>query len=1101
MPTKTKLKKMNLINLKLLFLVYQKKYLIWLFFTILSLNVTAQEIEISGIVYDAIERTTLAGASVVKKGTVEGVITDADGAFRILAGKGEVLIFSFIGYNPLEITIEEQRDLVVWLEPSQMKLDEVIVVGYGTQRRINISGAVSSLDAEELQSRPISSISQGLVGAIPNLNIEFQSGEPGAAANINIRGFTSINEGNALILIDGVTSDASDLNKLAPEDVENISVLKDASAAAIFGAQAAFGVILITTRSGSTPGVSVRYNNNFSWGRPTVLPNKITDPYIYLRLKETSTDNTPWDNQNFSEQTYQWARERSDNPDGTVGVRINPIDPTIWDYMGNRDWTRYFLNNYNFSQRHHIVVEGVSDRTAYYVSAGYDRQSGVLAVADDFFDRYTLRSNVDYKINDWLTVGNNTNIINTLREAPSYFDMWTIYNLHPTDWNVNPDGTHANTTVGRTAAQLTNGGRTISDFHGIRTTFTTEMSLIRDVLKVNANYTYKNDVTDHNSYFTRYRIGFGPEDIREEGVNEAYRRSINEKYSAFNLYATLDKNFDNIHRVNAIAGFNQESNHFNWFSAQREGVISPSLPTIGLATGRANVDEYISEWAIRGIFGRLNYTLLDRYIIEFNGRFDGSSRFPADERFGFFPSVSAAWQIHRENFMQNLDFISNLKPRISFGSLGNQLVSEYGHFASMQTTLANFIIGDELPQRVLPPQLVSPNYTWEEIETLNMGLDLGLLDGRISTTVDIYQRNTFGMLTLGRDLPDVIGAAEPLENASDLRTTGWEFSLGYRNTFTMARRPLFINARITIADSRSVITRFDNPNNNLVQFYEGMELGEIWGLESDGLFQTQEEIDALDQSAIIPWGALAIVPGWPKFVDQDGNGLIETGLTVDDPKDLKVIGNISPRYRFGINLSANWNGIDFRVFVQGIGQRDYYPLDYLYWGFYQQPYAGGYWHLTDFFRYADDSPTQMARHSQSFIDAGLAHANRDAKYPVLQAWLADRNLGERIDQAKGLAIPNTRHMLNAGYARLKNLTVGYTFPRAFARTLNVNSIRIFFSGENLFEWSEVGNLFDPESINDNLVRFDPGASPDRIVGKGFAYPFQRSYSMGLNVNF
>lgn len=1079
----------------------QKRVCMILIFSFLSLMTIAQEIKITGIVYDEVDKTTLVGASVVIKGTTVGTITDANGIFKITASKGDVLVISYIGYTSQELVVGNKPDLIIRLEPAAKRLEGVVVVGYGTQPRVNISGAVSSLRVEELESRPISSLAQGLVGAIPNLNIEYHSGEPGSVANINIRGFTSINEGSALILIDGVTSDASDLNKLAPEDIESISVLKDASSAAIFGAQAAFGVILITTRTGKTKGLSVSYNNNFSTGMPTVLPNKITDPYIYLRLKETSTDNTPWDNQNFSDITYQWAKERSDNPENTPGVRIDPTDPTLWAYMGNRDWSRYFLNNQTLAQRHHISVQGASERTSYFVSAGYDRQSGVLAVADDFFDRYSIRSRVGYEITNWLTVGNNTNIINTLREHPSYFDMWTIYNLHPTDWDVNPDGSHANTTAGRTAARLTDGGRSVTDFHGMQSTFTTELSLIKDVLRINANYTYRKDVSDHNSYFTKYRIGFGPADIREEGTNEALRSSTNERYSAFNVYATFNETFGRIHQVTAITGFNQESSHYNWFMAQRDGIVSASLPTIGLATGTAEVDEFISEWAIRGLFGRLNYILMDRYILEFNGRLDGSSRFPENNRFGFFPSVSAAWLMHREDFMSDVRFISNLKPRISFGSLGNQLVDDFGYIATMQTTRSNFIIGGELPQRVLPPQLVSPNYTWEVIETLNAGLDLELFDGRLSAMFDIYQRNTKGMLTQGRALPNVIGAAEPLENASDLQTSGWEFSLGYRNTFTVAGRPLFLGTRFILSDSRTIITRFDNPNNNLIQFYEGMELGEIWGLESDGLFQTQAEIDALDQSAIIPWGALAIVPGWPKYVDQDGNSAIETGLTVDDPKDLKVIGNISPRFRFGVNLAANWSGFDFRVFVQGVGKRDFYPLDHLYWGFFQQPYAGGYMHLTDFFRYSDDSPTQMARHSQSFIDAGLAHANRDARYPVLQAWLADRNLGERIDQAKGLAIPQTGYLLNAGYVRLKNLTIGYTLPRRVSQELNLSSVRVFFSGENLFEWSEVRNFFDPEAINDIDVRFNPGANPSRIEAKGYAYPFQRRYSFGVNLNF
>lgn len=355
------------------------------------------------------------------------------------------------------------------------------------------------------------------------------------------------------------------------------------------------------------------------------------------------------------------------------------------------------------------------------------------------------------------------------------------------------------------------------------------------------------------------------------------------------------------------------------------------------------------------------------------------------------------------------------------------------------------------------------------------------------------------MLTQGKDLPDVLGAAEPKENAADLETKGWEASVGFINDFNIAGKPLRLTTRFTLADSRSYITSFDNPNRNLTQYYKGMELGEMWGLESDGLFQTVEEIAALDQSSIIPWGALSIVPGWPKYQDLDNNGAIEKGTTVDDPKDLSVIGNIMPRMRYGINLGAEWNGIDVRFFLQGVGKMDYYPLHYLYWGFYQQPYAGGYEHLTDFYRPESEVGADRDRHSQSYLDAGLADANTDAYFPVLQSWLADRNLGERIDQVQGLAIPQTRYMKSAAYLRLKNITVGYTLPAKLTRRFGVNQLRLYASGENLITWSDIKDYFDPEAVTDNIGKINPSFSSAN--GWGYAYPFQRRYSFGIDVQF
>ena len=1077
-----------------------KLMLICLLFLLVAINGFSQS-QISGKITDAKTGEALVGATVLIKGTNNGTVTDLSGSFSLSPqSDAKILIVSYIGYKNQEIEIGSRTVFDIQMQEDAGALEEIVVVGYGVQKKGNLSGAIETVDTTPLKSRPVSNVAQALQGTVPNLNIDFNSGEPGQAANINIRGITSINGGNPLILIDNIPSDAVELNRLNPQDIESMSIIKDASAAAIYGARAAFGVILITTKSGVNEGMSINYTNNFSWNRATVLPDKITDPYIYLRIRETSTDNTPWDNQNYSDETYQWARERSNDP-SVPGVRINPNDESLWEYMGNRDWTQYFLDDATFSQNHQLALSGASQNANYYLSGGYNRQNGVLKIADDFFDRYTLRTKVNYSPREWFTVGNNTYITTTERELPSHFDLWTLYNFHPTEWDLNPDGSWANTPVGTEAAQLTEGGTTRNKYNSFQTQFTGQLSFWEDMLRVNADYTYRRGNTDINSFTTKYKIGFGPEDIREEGTNAASRTSIIENYNVVNVYATFNKAFGP-HQFTAVAGFNQEHYRYEWFSAAQDGLISASLPTIALATGTANVNEYIEEWAVRGAFYRLNYILKNRYIFELNGRYDGSSRFPKDKRFGFFPSASAAWVVSNEAFFKPLEnLVSQLKLRASYGSLGNQDVTEYGYIPSMSAYQAGLIVDGERPLAIAAPPLVSDNYSWETVSTFNFGVDLGFLQDKITASFDIYRRDTKDMLTQGKDLPNVLGAAEPDENAADLRTKGWEISLAYNDNINVGGDPLNISARFILSDSRTTITRFDNPNNNLIQFYEGMELGQIWGLQSDGLFQSQEEIDALDQSAIIPWGALSIVPGWPKYKDINGDGAITQGNTLDDAGDLTVIGNKLPRFRYGFNLAMSWKGIDFSVFFQGIGKRDYYPLDYLYWGFYQQPYAGGYSHLLDFYRAADESEAERARHSQAYLDAGLADANTDALYPILQAWLADRNLGERpFDNAKGLAIPQTRYLLSAAYLRLKNLTIGYTLPTSLTQKIKIAQFRIFVSGENLFEWSALKDFYDPEAINDN-GNINPFFNGSRGTGSGYAYPFQRRYSMGVNVTF
>ena len=1076
--------------------------ILFLFLGAFSLSAQNSSKVVNGTVVDNVDNSPIPGVTVQLKGSDSGTVTDIDGKFEISVPSDEsVLIFSFVGMTTQEVRVGAVSNLDISLSEDAVGLSEVIVVGYGVQKKENLSGAVDAISTEQLKSRPISNVAQGLQGISPNFNVDFTSGEPGQAARFNIRGITSINGGQPLILVDGVPSDAAELNRIAPGDIESISVLKDASSAAIYGARAAFGVVLITTKAGTQDGVRISYSNNFSTGTPTVIPDKITDPYIYLRLRETSTDNTPWDNQNYSDETYAWARDRSNDP-SLPGVRVNPNDATSWEYMGDRDWTRYFLDDYTTQQNHYITVDGKSSSTQYLISGSYNRQNGALKLADDYFDLYSLRAKVNYNVNDWLTIGNNTYLTSTERKRPSYFSLWNIYNFHPTEWDKNPDGSWANSPVGVEGARLTDGGESTTKYNSFQTTLSAEVRLFNNALKFNTDFTTRRGTEDFDRFFTSYQIGFGPDDIREQGNNEATRANTTSIYNVFNAYLTFNKQFGEQHNLTVIGGYNQEDNTWEYFRASRDNLISASLPSIALATGTADVNEIYRDWAVQGLFYRVNYIFNNKYILEFNGRYDGSSRFPSDKRWGFFPSASAAWRVDQEDFLINNNLVSSLKLRGSYGSLGNQFVSEYGYIPTMTALNGSYIIDGALPQRITPPQLVSSNYTWEDVTSTNFGIDLGLFDDRFLVNFDYYIRDTKGMLTLGKDLPDVLGASEPEENAADLRTTGWELAVTYRNSTKLLGKPFHFDTKFVLSDTRSEITRFDNPNGNLTQFYEGMELGEIWGLTSDGLFQNDAEIEALDQTSLIPWGALSIVPGWPRYVDRDGNGSIEKGLTIDDPKDLSVIGNVLPRFRFGVNLGFEWAGFDVSAFFQGIGKRDYYPIDYLYWGFYQQPYAGGYQHLTDFYRGSSDSETNMAKHSNSYIDAGLANANTEAEYPVLQAWLADRNLGERVDQSKGLAIPQTSYLLDASYIRFKNLTIGYTLPSTLTDKIGIGSLRIFISGENIAEWSELKDYYDPEAITDIVDgRLNPAVSNSRQVGSGYVYPFQRRYAAGINLNF
>lgn len=1057
-----------------------------------SVDQVRVKVLVSGTVVDA-TGAPLPGATVRERATGNGTVTNIDGHFSLSVSSEASLEVSFVGYATKVVPVAGQQELKIVLVEDAAALDEVVVVGYGIQKKVNLSGSVDQIGTKELEKRPIADLSRGLQGMIPNLNIDFTSGEPGQAANINIRGEASINGGSPLILIDGVAADVEEMNRLLPEDIESLSVMKDASSAAIYGARAAFGVILITTKQGKGDRIQVDYNSNFAWKRPSMLTEKTSDPYIYLKLKNIAVLNTPWSSGHVtSDERLEWARQRSDNSGGTPSVRLNPLDETQWEYMGNRDWTSYYLDRSTFSQTHQVAVSGATEKTRFYLSGGFDNEDGLFSdiVNNDKYRRYSMRAKVSYDIWKWLTLSNNTSYVVTERRKPSYYNISTFFDLEPHDMDRNPDGTWASGELGEALAQLVDGGEETTLYGRLQSTFSGEMNFWKRMFVVNVNFTFMKGHEAYDWYKNTYRLGYGPDDIREQGESRAYKGSTDNLYTVFEVYGTFNKLFNERHHVTAILGFNQEYNRSDNFTADRYNIISTGLPSIALSSGAQYVNEVYKDWAIRGCFFRANYTYDNRYIFEMNGRYDGTSRFPKNKRFGFFPSGSVAWRLDSEPFFDGLkDLFSQFKLRASYGSLGNQLVSEYGYIPSMSSQLGSYIIDGELQQTVTSPDLVSSDYTWEKVQTVNGGIDLGFMRNKLTLSFDFYRRDTKGMLTMGRELPGVLGKEEPQENAANLKTRGWELSIGYQDEFRLAGKPLNWAARFVLSDSRTWITKFDNPTRNLTQYYEGQEIGEIWGLQSDGLFHSKDEIAALDETEIIPWGSLEIVEGWPKYKDLDGDQRITKGsTTVDDPGDLSVIGNSAPRFRFGLNLSAEWNGFDVAVFLQGIGKRDFYPQSYLYWGFYQQPYSGGQLHTFDFYRPTSDSEVDMAKHSQSYIAAGLANQNLDAKYPVLQSWLADKNLGTRIDQAMGLAIPQTGYMLNAAYLRVKNITIGYTLPQEWVRKAKLSRVRVFVSGDNLCEWSGVKPYFDPESITDTSAF-------------GYVYPFSRQYSFGLNVTF
>lgn len=1063
----------------------------------LSTAVYAQDLELHGKVTDRSGKP-IYGVTVSIKGTGNALTsTSNQGVFDLRKlTKNQVLLFTSVGYKNQELSFNGQKELVIQMDDDHADLDEVVVVGYGTKKKQNMTGAVDHISGKVLASRPIANVLQGLQGLSPGLNITYGNGTPGEIPNVNIRGKATINDGSPLkdgsplFVIDGIpVTDAGDLVRLNPSDIESYTVLRDAASSAIYGARATYGVILITTKSGAVGQQVVSFNTYSAWGRPTNMPKPVSDPYIFSRLLELSTNNTPWDYVNYSDEHYQWARERSDNPN-LPEVRIDPKDPKKWAYMGNNDWNDYFLNNSARSDSYNLTFSGggrIKEMPfKYYLSGDYTKENGLSKLATDYWNRKGMRGRLSLSPFSWLKVDNNTNLYHTHRESPSA-SLTDIYYLTPIQVAKNLDGTWANTDAGRLAARLNDGGKKNNDMLGFHNVFNAVGTFLNGDLTLTGDASVKKEFYKGIEHAKKFKIGFGPNDIREEGgTGYANEQRTDVSNIVFNLYANYNKTIGD-HTFGAMVGYNQEEYTYTSNRVSRNDLISSTLPYLGLTTGEMSLEMKYSSYATRSYFSRLNYTFKDRYIFETTGRFDGSSRFPVSSRWGFFPSVSAGWIVSNESFFEDLKpTFSNLKLRASYGSLGNQNVGDFSYMQLLETKLSDYLIDGNRQQVIkeAPKLTIDPaTYTWESVSTLNFGADIGFWNDKLFVGYDNYIRNTTGMLTEGQELPGVLGTKVPRQNAADLRTKGWELSVTYRDQFELADKPFRFDTKVILSDSRAKITKFKNDERLLSRNFVGKEFGDIYGLESNGLFKNEDEIRDLDQSGIIPWGALDIIKGWPKFKDLDNNHKIEQGITEKDLKDLKIIGNGADRFRIGFNLNMDWNGFDASVFLQGVLKRDFYPRHYLFWGPYQQPYANIYpWHL-DFYRDESDSPEQRAKHSQAYLNSGLADANHDAYYPVLQSWLADVNAG------KGLAIPNTQYLLNGSYLRIKNITFGYSIPQSVLERWKIQRLRFYVSGENLFEFSQIKKYVDPEAINYGT---DSSA---------WAYPFQRKFSVGLNLDF
>ena len=840
---------------------------------------SAQNREVSGKVLDA-NQQPLVGVAVLVDGTTKGVTTSENGTFKIQVPSGEaVLQVTCLGYLPQKVTVPSSRNsITIYLQEDAIMLDATVVIGYGTQKKVNLTGAVATVGSKELENRVTHSLGSMLQGSVAGLNITTSSGKPGSTPAINIRGVNSINSADPLVLIDGVVGD---LNRVNPNDVESISVIKDASAAAVYGARAAFGVILVTTKNGSAQDgkATVRYSGRFGWEEATTSTDYENRGYwsVYTVNKFWQADsgtNYVKYNDHDMQQLLARVNDRTEHPDRPWVVEEIRNGRKQWVYYGNYDWWDMLFQQRRPVQQHNISLSGGTKDIKYLVSGAYDRQEGIQRAHPDVYNKYNLRAKLDFRINRWATLSNNTSFFSSNYKSlgDGSVDNTIAYSARHALANFpmkNPDGSWLYSTpyldykIANGRHILLNEGthRNVDRSNDFSNTTRLVITPFK-TLSITGDFTYRlyqNRNTSRSSAMNYREYPDGPLLAYDTGagMNQLDEVVQTRNYYSANVYANYDETFGEAHHVSATAGFNYETWASKNVSVAGINLSSINLDDLNLATGSPTEGAYgggQNEYALAGFFARINYDYKGRYLFEVSGRYDGSSRFAPGNRWGLFPSASAGWRISEEPFFGNAkDLVDNLKLRASFGSLGNQNVSSYYTYMRLITNkdFSNYTFDGSIKGKYSSLGApVASDLTWETAQQWDLGLDLTMLNNRLNLTGDVYIRDTKDMLTDGMALPGVYGADSPSMNSAELRTKGYELSVSWRDQFKLAGKPFEYSVGFNLSDYKSVITKYDNnPNKSLTNltkgdYYVGMEIGEIWGFKTDGFFKTTEEAQA-----------------------------------------------------------------------------------------------------------------------------------------------------------------------------------------------------------------------------------------------------------------
>lgn len=1049
---------------------------------------------VRGLILDSTNEPII-GASISVKGTTFGALTDVDGKFTLqVPEEGEILVVSFIGYKQQEITLGNETYLKIILQPDSKTLDDVIIVGYGVQKKVNLTGAVDQITSEVFENRSVPNVTQALQGAIPNLNIQLTDGKPTRSASYNVRGTTSIGQGgNALILIDGVEGDPSMLN---PNDIASVTVLKDAASAAIYGARGTFGVVLITTKEPAKDKTSITYSGSFSIQKPVTVPDFVTDGYEYAsHFYEAyhAWNNYSADPKNINksqEFSLGWLEEfRKRKEQGTTGqVTVDANGKYI--YYGNEDYYDALYKKNTYAQDHNLSITGNNGKLNYYLSGRFYGYGGLFKYNTDDYKMMNLRAKGSIQVYDWLKIENNMDFSNMDYHNPINVgeggSIWRNISDegHPSSPIFNPDGS-------LTFSAAYSIGDFIYGKNGIDTnnrilknTTGFTASFLENKVHIKGDFTFRN--TDNNQTQRRVPVPYSINDgeIRELSTqyNDLKESSMRTEYLATNIYTDYEDTFNSLHYFKGMIGYNYEQSRYKSTNVQRNGLLLSDLENINLALGDAiTTSGGYNKWRVAGGFFRLNYAFNSRYLLEVNGRYDGSSKFPNEEQWAFFPSVSGGWRISEEPFWKvNRSILSDIKVRASYGSLGNGNISPYSYLELLSIKTSDRVLNGLKNKYTNAPDVLPDGLTWETATTTDAGLDFSMLNSRLSFSGDYYVRKTKDMYTVGKTLPDVFGATSPKGNYADLTTKGWEITLTWQDQFMLRGKPFNYNIRGTLSDYISTIDRYNNATGDLNDYYVNKRVGEIWGYVTEGLFSDQADIDNhADQTLIQSSSKRITYPGDVKIKDLNNDNVIDYGNnTVDDHGDKKVIGNMLPRYSYSFNIAADWNNFFFSAFFQGVGKQDWYPSsESIFWGQYNRPYNNlPQWHMGNY--WTED--------------------NKDAYLPRYAGY--NNSLKET---------PQTRYLQNVAYIRLKNLQIGYTIPKQIVTKAKIQNMRVYASAENIWNWSplykhtkdlDVTNIYgsDPDLTDADM---SSGLNGKRGSGDGNSYPLMKSFSLGLSITF